>query len=125
VTDELTLDERVRRGAALLDENAPAGWRDRVRGAGGRFQMEDASWCVAALSMGETFFKAMRILGFDPYDRPPSEEDDPVYLAGFDVSFAEQERVFDGEDDETSLYDELRDAWLRYLETHTTEDVSS
>lgn len=123
MTEKLTLDERVCRGAILLDERASAGWRDRVRGAGRRFRMEDHAWCVAALALGETFFKAMRVLGFNPYARSSGEEDDQVYLAAFDVSDAQAGRVNDGEDDETRLYDELRDAWLRYLETCTAEDV--
>jgi hypothetical protein len=122
MAEEPTLDERIRRGAVLLDENAPPGWRDRVREAGNRFQMRDAGSCVAALAFGETFFKAMRILGLDPFYRPPAGMDDPVYLAGFDVSFAEMDRVEDGGSDEERLYDEFRDAWLRYLDTCTSED---
>lgn len=122
MAEELTLDERVRRGAILLDENAPPGWRDRVREAGNRFQMGDAGFCVAALAFGETFFKAMRMLGLDPFYRPPAAMDDLVGLAGFDVSFAEMDHVEHGGSDEERLYDELRDAWLHYLDTCTSED---
>jgi hypothetical protein len=87
--------------------------------------MEDHAWCVAALATGETFFRAMRRLGLDPHARPSAEEDDLIYLAAFDTSSAEAERVNDGELDEESLYGDLREAWLGYLETRAAEDADS
>lgn len=111
MTEETTLDERVRRGAALLDERAPAGWRGRIPVGESDFDMKSHRRCVAALACRTTFFTALRDLRLDPYADATGDTDDAVYCAGFDVSPSEANL------DDDRAYRELTEAWLRYLDS--------
>lgn len=75
---------RVERGAALLDEKGPDGWRDRIDLD--RLNMSDTSWCVlgqvySGVTTWGGYGEGLRVLGVTPW--PAGNARGPGYY-GFD-----------------------------------------
>lgn len=97
--DLMTLEERVRRGAILLEEAWPT-WRDEIDLD--ELNLSDMYNCVLGQVYG-SFTAGTRALNIDSKGR------DHEASYGFEVSRAE------AEEDEYAAYDRLTLAWVEYL----------
>ena len=108
-------DDAVRRGAALLDERGPAGWRDRLNRD--RLYMHSVSQCVLGQLYGRFYHDINAYsTGLDALGAPGNDDSfaDNRYLWAVDHGF-------DGGD-----YDALERAWRDHLtDADASVDVST
>lgn len=108
-------DDAVRRGAALLDERGPAGWRDRLDRD--RLYMHSVSQCVLG-QLYRRFYDDVDAytVGLDALGAPANDEDYDNTRYDWAV-----EHGFDGPD-----YDALERAWRDHLtDADASVDVPS